>query len=180
MRISRHWRTIGVWAAVLLTVIVGGVLLVEGSRWRTVTSAEGRFSVELPGRPGIQHQDAATPLGTLTVYAYSVVQIFHRSTYAASYCRYPAGILQQMEGDLVDTALNAAAGKTGGKVVAEKPLTGSGYAGKEQTLDAPGMGRIRLRVMVADDRVYTLIVYPINGKQGDIHADRFFASFRLR
>ncbi|MHB0937819.1 MAG: hypothetical protein ACYC6A_15645 [Armatimonadota bacterium] len=175
-KLLRRIRNIG--AAVLVTAALI-VYLVLGARWRTVTCAEGKFSIEFPGKPGLQRQAVPTQAGTLTAIAYRKVQLLHRSTYEVGYIVYPQGVLEQA-GNLENLAIDQALGRVGAEVEKKQPFTAGGHQGTEVTARAPGMGKIRLRVLAVDDQVYMLMVYPVPKGGGGKHAERFFQSFTLR
>ena len=54
-----------------------------------------------------------------------------------------------------------------------------GLAGKAVKLNVHGLGQIRLRVLVAGDRLYTLMVSLVPWKDGEARVARFFDLFAL-
>jgi hypothetical protein len=166
---------IGIW---LLAVVVIWVAVAVFSAWRPFTSAEGGFRVEFPGIALTQQQSVPTQLGTVTLNAYTVVQVLHGSQYAVSYAIYPPRLVEQMGSSPLGMMRDTLVNQTGGKVLAERDIT-EPAPGKEIRLDAPGLGIVRIRVMTVEDRVYALMVSPVPKRGGDVRADRFFKSFTL-
>jgi hypothetical protein len=168
--------TLGAWGLALVVLVV---LAAVFSAWQPYTARAGGFRVEFPGIPLTQHQAVATPFGTVTLHAYTLVQVLHGATYAASYCVYPPAMVAQMGGSPLELMRDAAVNQTGGTVITERDVTAGAARGKDLTLREPGLGVVRLRVMVVEDRTYALMVRPVP-KHGAARADRFINSFTLQ
>jgi hypothetical protein len=171
----RRWVTPGAWG---LALVLGIVLAVVLSAWRPFAVPADGFRVEFPGFPMRQQQEVTTPYGTVTLRVYTVMQVLHGATYAASYCVYPPAMVAQMPGTPLETMRDAVVGQTGGKVTAERAVTLGDATGKDITLQEPGVGTMRLRVFMVEDRTYALLVRPVP-KRSAAYAERFLESFRL-
>jgi len=167
-------------ASLILAVIIGVVLLLVGARWRSYTTREGKFTIEFPGRPWVTSQSVATPSGMVTAYDYRVVQLLHGATYEVGYMVANAAVLEMMGGGQIGNICDSAVNRMGGTVIEQQDLTGAGYTGREVKFKAPGYTQARLRVFLAGDRIYTLMVSPVPKRDGEARVGRFFNSFHLQ
>jgi hypothetical protein len=143
--------------------------------WQEFTSADGRFTVELPGTPEREHVKAPGRSAKVLATTYSV------ETSAATYTvaiqdfdgkQTPEQLIDQSRADL-------SAGKSG-KLLGEKDVTAGDTKGKEFVAEVPNRGKAYIRFFIAGRRVYKLMAVGTGGKspdEGDVA--KFMDSFRV-
>lgn len=178
-----NWRKLldlGAWvgSGLLLLVLIAGVVV--SSRWFSYTTATGHFRVQLPGITVPVRQQVPTQMGTLTMHAYTLVNYLHRSTYVAASCEYPLKLTEEIPAEtLLDGARDQAVNHWAGKVRTERDISLPHAIGRDITFQASGLGTVRLRVLLADRRMYTLLVFPVPDGAGSGRVERFFNSFSI-
>jgi hypothetical protein len=155
-------------------LVVGlGCLLSAGCvkpvEWKEYTSAEGRFSVLLPGTP----KEGTRAQAGLTVKSYGVE--VKNGAYAALYTDLPPGTPFDCS-----AAIRAMADNSQGQVLSETDFDLGGSKGKafEVEVGRP-RGHAAGRMVVVDGRLYQLIVMGADLRASDPDVQTFLGSFRL-
>lgn len=183
MRIAlppRLRRLLMVGLAVVAGLVALGVLANWAYRWRTFTAAEAGFTIDFPGRPSVQKQTVGTPAGMVTAFDYRVVNLLHGATYEAGLGDYPDAVAAQVGTDSLDNACTGIVRKMGGTLVAQQNVTLGDFAGRDLRVTVPGLGIVRLRILLCGTRNYMLMVSPMPWWDGEARVNRFFNSLTLR
>jgi hypothetical protein len=144
---------------------------------REFRSAEGRFTVQVPGSP---KEESQTVLG-MTMKVYTVEG--HDGAFAVSYADVPIGdnesswqISQRFDGARDGMLRNA-----GGKLTREYALTLQGkYRGRGIDADVPAKnGKLRARVYIVGKRFYQLLVVGTKERVESANATRFLDSLTV-
>jgi hypothetical protein len=178
MNSLREWRPVIAIVALVLAALIWAVIYSADGRWQLFDSTEGGFRTEFPGTPRTERRQAQTLRGNATITIYMLRQPRHAATYLASFADYPPATAEEPDGDLLTETCNGFANQVGGKISETSLLTEDGYAGSEMWIESSRVGRVRLRVLVMERRVYMLAAYPVNRRKPR-NVDHFFASFAL-
>ena len=184
----------GVWVWIILIFGVLGVVCCGGGgflvykfagdpKWEKFTPADARWSADMPGQPKMETKPLVGAVGDATYFTSQ--RMFGQEAYLVGY-----GDLAQGEAGFVNDFVMKESldgilkGPMSPKEVSRKDLNMSGVAAKELVVDVTdpqnGSGRMIVRVLIADNRIYTLIAVKM-GKSGQNPelADKFFNSFVL-
>lgn len=162
------------WMVVILLLAAGGCGK-EG--FREVTSAEGRYRVQMPGDPREQVEDSSIgPLHTQSIEE-------PEGTYVVSYVDVPfpanetfAQLTKRLKG-LRDATLH----ETKGTLVAEKKITLDGkHPGRDLTSESPDKkNALRARIYLVNQRFYQVLVAGTRAFAFAKEADTFLDSFAV-
>jgi hypothetical protein len=145
--------------------------------WQTVTSAEGRFTVEMPGEPQVDQSSMNTPQGDVTIHSWVVAE--NGPEYTLMYVDYPEDAAAMDPMTLLRGAINGIARDN--KVVSDEETTVSGKPAIAAEVEGPGGNPVFLRVLMSENRMYQLLV--ATSQEGKEmfrdDAQRFFDSFTL-
>jgi hypothetical protein len=142
-----------------------------GLVWREFLSAEGGFSILMPGTPTTETHTA--PNGKIT----RLVQV-----------EVPDGAFMVAQVDLgtdrpreASAVAQGLAKKYGGTVLTESEFTVGGTTGKEFELHVsqPRKGYLSARVVTVNSELYQLLVLGTHAHVKDPDVKKFFESFRL-
>ncbi len=151
--------------------------------WREFRSADGRFTVTLPGKVLHDKRELTTPAGTLSMHMDSVSA--GSAIFGVGYADYPPSYFARVRAETVISGLRDALVKNigGGKII-EVPISGKPYQGISLHADG-GQGEHKLildaRLLVSGNRLYQVVAIGEAGK-GRIDRDAldlFFNSFRI-
>jgi hypothetical protein len=141
--------------------------------WRYVTPQGSTFAVEMPGDPREQTMTLSTPLGKVDLRRLEVAA--GSRTYFAQSCDMPnvgaATIAEQL-----DAARDYVVRETGGKLVANSPVTLAGSEGRTIAVAFGGRTMV-MQTFIGGPRVYQIGVVGRGEPTDDDR--RFFESLRL-
>jgi hypothetical protein len=163
------------WAQTIVALLlIGGVASAQEPPLQSFTSAEGRFTVMLPGTPT---QDTATDSSGTTHRFYvlvaggSVVSIMSYKDIANAAGRAPQALLASER----DGVVNARSGRT---LTSDAEINLNGVPGRAFTVINKGGINRTVHVYLAGTRLYELQVLFINNRPA-AHAEQFFNSLRI-
>jgi len=173
-------------ASLLLAALLIGSLLLAGcnkpgkpstTEWKT-TTAEGRFSFQMPGSPAVKTQKQDTPAGEVEMKSFDLTVDSGKASYNFMTMDLPA-VLGEPKGVEIEQRLEGAqqgaVANVKGKLLESKKVKIVGYPGRDCLVQIPGAGIARLRFALMRRTLFMMEVYNINSKD----ADRFFASLKL-
>ena len=185
----------GVWVWILgITAVLvlgccggGGVLLnmfVINPKWEKFTPPDARWSAEFPGKPTMETKPIEGVAGAGNGTYYTGQRMFGQEAYLVGYAdmttdKFNFVSPEQVMNESLDGILK---GPLSAREISRRNLKMSGVDAKELVIDVTvagaGNGRMVVRVLVADDRFYTLIAVKMgsDGKNPE-HAEKFFNSF---
>ena len=151
--------------------------------WQDFSSAEGRFSVLMPGTPKDKSQTENTPLGPITTH----ISIYsdNDSAFAVSYTEYPPSLMENFNVEKgLDGARNAQLGKFGSALISETPLSYQDtYPGRELQMTltkGDGKHAIRNRMYLIKNRLYQVMIILPKDELFSKDAVKFMDSFKLQ
>ena len=144
--------------------------------WTAYTTAEGAFTVVLPGKWSERKQQVKTATGQLSVKMV-VATGRNDSAFVVSYTDYPEpeikkGPVQKR----LDHARDGAVVSAGGKLRSEKAIELKGHPGRDLVIDKDGATIARMRIVLVKQRLYQVMVL---GDAPAKDAGIFLASFAL-
>lgn len=166
----------------LFSVITcAGMLWALRPQWRTHESAVGGFKCELPAPPrkdmamfaGMQNDPDIKIEGTIL---WSKLE-----EYSVIYADVPPWRRAAMTDEaLMDEMVAGALGETPGtRKVSERPVTVSGFPGREVIIRIPDYGPAVMRMVVADTRIYVAVAGGRFASPDDPRVRRFINSFEI-
>ena len=164
--------------AILSVLVVGGC---GGSAWTDFTSADGRFSVTVPGTFTEETQTIPTGAGDIEMHIFTLDK--GDAGYFVRYSDVPAELLAPGNtAALIDGSIQDAFGNVGGSVESQKEITLDGHPGREATgsFSFEGeAGTLKARAYLVDDRIYMVFAGARGGQGNSTDTDRFLDSFKL-
>ncbi|HEX5272673.1 MAG TPA: DUF1349 domain-containing protein [Gemmataceae bacterium] len=171
----------------LLPVLVLAALLPSQapaqSKWETVTSKEGGFTVDLPAKPDIQRTRSRTRNGATT----GVMTLGCKTAggiYMVVKVSFPTPIVRGAEDAALDAERDDFASEWNGKVVSEKKVRANGKPGRDFTirgkpLDDTGVLTLRVREYLDGKAIYAVMVISAPNRELPEDAGRFLGSLAL-
>jgi hypothetical protein len=160
-------------AAVMVLAALAGPA--PAAELREVRSAEGRFTIRLPGRPGAVNRP--TPAGLLHALQVKSAE----AEWTVSWVELPAEVKPPASEARLDAIRDRLALRLQGRVVQEKKVRlGKKDPGRDILLDlGPSRGRLRTRVFLAGGRLYQVTVQGSKEAVESPQAEKVFDSFTL-
>jgi hypothetical protein len=151
-----------------------------GSDWQEYTSADGGYTVLMPGTPAEQDLTSEAGFGSKVARVETggmTYMIIHSDLPQESqdmgeeefFTQFQENVKQQLESD---------SGSTLDKTDA-RPVTLNGNAGREFTFDFEGQGGSRMRAYRVGDRLYQVIAAGPNPQLAADETTQFLESFKL-
>jgi hypothetical protein len=139
--------------------------------WQEFLSAEGQFSVRMPGTPITQTR--AAPNGTIT---WSHGLELKDGAFVVLHIDASTAHLRDF-----DTVVKELSDKFGGTLLTESEFTLGGATGKEfeMELSRPKEGFLSARVVAANGRLYQILALGSHARKSDPDVQKFLESFRL-
>ena len=126
----------------------------DDKAWKEFSSAEGGFSILMPGTPQAKTQEVASPPGKVSFRTFELRT--NTGVYDVSYSDLP--IYSEDPAHIsegLDANRDALLKSTGLKLLSEKAITFDGVPGREWLL-VGNEGVVRRRIIIVKDRLYTL------------------------
>lgn len=137
-------------------------LIADESGWKEISSAEGRFTVLMPGTPSEDKKEgsftAKTQSGVFTVAYKDFAEEVSQTT--------PDELLEQVSQGLATD---------GSKLLSKRKISLSGYPGREVKYEDSDKLVGIIRIYLVKERLYLNIVIPSTAED----TNKFFDSFRL-
>jgi hypothetical protein len=140
------------------------------------SSADGRFSILMPGAPKYESTNVDTAAGTLVMHSYMVEDA--GMAYGVIYSDYPDFMKDADPQAVLDGGRDGAVAKIKGTLISETPLTLGGYPGRDITVSAGTLG-FRSRIYLVNTRIYSVIVTGPTDKLKLPRVDEVLDSFKL-
>jgi hypothetical protein len=148
-----------------LLALVVAVLLLTGfdKTWSAFTKKDANFTVMLPGTPKEETATEETAVGPISLYQASVITT--SKAYFVSYSDLPKATWKGDTKKMLEGARDGAAGRVGGKVVADRTIKlGGKYPGREFTVVVADKLELTQRVWLVKHRLYQVNMgCPIKG-----------------
>ncbi len=161
--------------AVLAFGLVGTAQDAPAGRY---VSKEGGYAVRFPAGADVKTKTQDAPGGLKMVIASAEAD---GKAHAVMYMSLPPGVLKAVPAkSILDGAANGAVAKSGGKEVSQKDFTfgAEKHPAREVVIDKDG-GVVRTHVIVADPRVFVLVVGGPDGFGTSKAATEFLKSFEI-
>ena len=186
----------GMWAVILGVAGVlilgccggGGILVYKFSdpKWEKFTPPDGSWSADFPGKTKMESKpiEGAPEAGNATFYV--AQRLFGREAFLVGFAELNPLELRLRTAEMIlnDSLDGILKGSLSPREISRRNLKMVGVDAKEITLDVVdpkmGAGRMVARVLVADNRIYTLIVVKAGQGAGNPEqTEQFFNSFAL-
>ncbi|MCF7954237.1 MAG: hypothetical protein K9M75_00400 [Phycisphaerae bacterium] len=173
-------KVAGVGAGVLAAA---GIVYLKGGggglkEFETFESAEGRFSVSMPGKPEKITQTVKSQIGDIvfTMFAADSKEL----GFIVGYSDYPADFVETSDPiENLGWIIYGVVADVKGKLVQETILEINGKAAKEYQVDIPEKGTLISRLILDDRRLYQLIAMFPTGGQDEKRVSEFLDSFKV-
>ena len=177
MRSTRSSRT---WSAPILSAAFVALALAASAAndWSEFAPAGGRFAVALPGRPAVEYDATATPVGTVQMTKFWLR--VGDALLAVEMHDLPPVASALLSDDMVlDQAREGLLDDVGGTQIESRSLDYRGAPARDFRYRVAGAGHLEERVLavLVDARLY-LVTGMARAPQSDPDVERFFGSFR--
>src|SRR5262245_17563822 len=169
---------------ILLVVWVGVLVLPlraseePKTEWKSFTSKDGRFSVQLPGTPRQKTVPTMSDFGKAVLIFHTVA--LKEAMYTANFCDFPVAVKDVPVDKFFDASREGALRNLQGKLESERKIKLNGHPGREQAIKLPEDGKIfRARVYLVGQRMYQVVILAPKDVAFSKEADTFFDSFKL-
>jgi hypothetical protein len=150
------------------------------SIWKPFSSAEGGFTVLMPGTPKPVQQTLNTPNGRITLKGF-IVQRPNEANYFVIYSDFPSKTIENDSDieNLFDGIVEGFKRRTRGEVVSKENITLNDYPGREFKMQLSGTITARSRIYLVNQRLYQLVA--ITPREQDLpqSIQGFLDSFQL-
>jgi hypothetical protein len=144
--------------------------------WIEYRSAEGGFTVLLPGEPEVNTQLTDTDAGSVEL----TMALTEMDNYAAGVSFNDIPAAAQADPDaLLQGGRDGAAANLNGTVISDKPIELNGYPGIEFVVETPGDLQYVARVFIVNDRLYQVLFLAAKDDIERFDVQAFFDSFTL-
>lgn len=152
----------------------------QGTRWEEFSSAEGAFTVLMPGDPEAQVDTVNTAAGRLDLHSFMVEQ--GDRVYGVSYADYPEVAVEGSDPEtMLDGARDGAVANVQGTLLSELIISLEGHPGREIKVEvAGGEYTLQARIFLVDSRLYQILVGTPIDDAFSTDVDRFLDSFALQ
>jgi hypothetical protein len=149
-------------------------------KWQTFFSAEGRFSVLMPGTPVHEAKKADNPLGPVTMHAFLLMRSEVPDGFTVMYNDFP-GPIPAGQADAVLDGVVKGAGRRGNTVQEVKKINLTSHPGRELTTIRKGdaVPVMKHRVYLVRNRLYQVMVVTTEADAASPKVSRFLDSFKL-
>ena len=169
--VKRGW----VLAALFLFVLAG----CKPVPWTEFKSADGNFSVLLPGTPTADVQTINTKSGPIEIHFFTLST--KNAVYSVSYSDYPASLFDTTPiKSILDGARDGAVKNSQGRLIDEADIALGTYPGRALNVESSGGTNVmKAHLYMVGHRLYQVIV--VTGKRGASSPDltKFLDSFQL-
>ncbi len=142
-----------------------------GAEWKRYRYDAEKFSVEFPAKPEAKANDSNTG----TRYFTSLEN--DNFAYFVEKAELPAD-LKKTADEVFEGYVNGAAGGTNSKIKSQKPITLSGYPGREFVLESDTL-IMQFRLYLLDKTLYQVLVVATKSMAARAETDRFLNSFEF-
>lgn len=164
-------------AALAVALSVTAVRAQE-AEWKEYKSAQGRFSVQVPGTFQIDPQKLNDPNEPSMLYLHTLQARPH--SFLITYGDYPQGVLDRVGREKVqDNIRDAFLASIKGKTVSETKAKLGENSGRDLTADFGQGLAVRYRCFLVKDRVYHFAVICEKANIGAEPVKRFLDSFKI-
>jgi hypothetical protein len=147
--------------------------------WIEFKSADGNFSVLMPGTPTADVQTVNTQSGQIEIHFYTLST--KNAVYSVSYSDYPASIFDTTPiKSILDGARDGAVKNTQGRLIDEADIALGAYPGRELNVESSGGTNVmQAHLYVVNHRLYQVIVVTGKGRASSPDLQKFLDSFKL-
>lgn len=154
------------------------LLLILAACGRKPFSPEGSgFTVEMPCDPEQQSTTIETPAGSIKLIVY-LCRTSDRA-YLAGYSDYPLADMKGKVEPFLDGAREGALKSGNNRLISERSISLDGRPGRELHMEAPNGLRLRVRMILAGNRLYQVGVVSPKIDAESPETGKYLDSFRL-
>ena len=164
-------------ACVFLLVLIG---CQQAPTWEEFTSAQGGFTVLMPGTPTEQKRTAKTASGSIDAHIFLVDQ--GDVAYMVAYSDYPDTMLQERTPKLIlDGARDGAVAHAKGRLLSESIVSMNDHQGREVRIERLG-GKVTItaRIFLVRRRLYQVMVLMPKDHASSKDVKKFLDSFGIQ
>ncbi|MCU0348295.1 MAG: hypothetical protein MUC59_15240 [Saprospiraceae bacterium] len=171
----------------LIFVVAAFNLTKAQNAWQLIETED--YSIEFPSQPIHESQLAPSEIGDLKldIRLFEVVEIEQDDNYVYGIIstEYPAGTAHSDDkpahASIFEHAVNGAVTNVDGKLLSNKEVEINGYPGRDFRIDFQnGLAVIRMKAYLVKNKLFILQTICDPKKEGNISAERFFSSFKLK
>jgi hypothetical protein len=150
----------------------------QALQWKEYRSAEGRFTVLLPGQPALDVKSTETDLGPIKMHTFMCTT--DNLYCGVVYYDVPTGVHKSTDQLLEDTCNGFIQGANLTEKAERRSVDIDGHPGREVIGESPdGSFLLMARYYVVDTRVYLVMVGAAIGDASSPEIGRYLDSFRL-
>jgi hypothetical protein len=144
------------------------------------TSKEGKFRARLDGNPTVTKVDSSIAKVYMPLTAYSQANEVEKTGYVVTYGDLPEALARLTPAQLFATLRDEYVAESKAKPMGEKDIKVGGFPGRDTTyVTADGNAVVTTRIVVADQRIYMLMVIRPQGQPNAADTQEFLDSFQV-
>jgi hypothetical protein len=168
---------------IIVVAAIGSVLIAHYEEllprhWQTYMAPDGTFSLDLPGKPTIETNQA--PLesgGTITLHSINVA--VGSSAYTCTYVELE-NASQKSPDQVLESARDGSLRNVQGTLITQNQLTVQGFPGLQFQAHARGNSLMDSRMVLAGNRLYMIMAVAADGQNAQPKTvERMFDSFKV-
>ena|SRR5579864_4809784 len=147
--------------------------------WQTLVAPDGSFSVSLPGNAiAVDTPTKSVTGGSFISHTFDV-RASKDAVYGCSWWEDPSRPKDQTVENILDVARDGGLSSTSAKLLSENRLTFHGHPARDIRAICCGNAAYDNRIVVVENRLYTLLVIDSSGKHDNESIGKFFNSLQL-
>jgi hypothetical protein len=151
---------------------------VKPGDWRPFTSAEGGYTVEMPGEPLLEVRSGGSDGSPMSLQA-ATVRVPEKYEFTVTTTDFHEVLPEGSDTESFLTAMrDSAVTSSKGRLVSDKPIRLDRFPGREFLIDGGGK-MIRTQLFLKDAFLYSLGIHSTRAFVLSGDADRFFATFQF-
>ena len=166
-----------VFSAILILIVFAFVSAQEKVALTEFTSANGKFSVKMPGKPQDQSEQIDSQDGPLDVHTFGVD--VGKYGYVVQYNDYSDPVTSDEIEKILSAVRDGGSKQIQGKIVSEKTITRNGFPGKSIQVESGDLVYFEDCYM-AGQRLYQVIFSMPVGEKMPPEAEEFRSSFQIK
>lgn len=147
--------------------------------WHALEAPDGTFSVSLPGDVIVVDTPTKSVTGGSFISHSFNVRASKDAAYGCSWWEDPSRPKDRTADQILDTARDGGLSSANAKLLSERKLTFQGHEARDIRGIARGNAAYDNRIVVVENRLYTLLVVDVSGRHDTESIDMFFNSLQF-
>jgi len=166
-------------ALLLIVGLAGFASFAQAQGWLSLTPGDGKYAVDLPGKPEEARQTVNTAIGPADSHRFTL-KLGDDEAFITSYSDFrPSAVTRPPAELMLEIEKGVMAALPGGKLRSHEAIVLDKYPGRAFVIQLPDGTLYTQRVYLVGNRLYQNIAVTTGERTGDSRVKHFMDSFRL-